>query len=26
MFFVGYADGLPKHKEMKDLQSLILWL
>ena len=23
MFFVGYADELPKNKEMKDLQSLI---
>jgi coenzyme F420-0:L-glutamate ligase / coenzyme F420-1:gamma-L-glutamate ligase len=26
MFFVGYADGVPKPKEMKDLQSLIKWL
>ena len=26
MFFVGYADGLPKQKEMKDLQSVIKWL
>jgi F420 biosynthesis protein FbiB-like protein len=23
MFFVGYADGLPKNKEMKDLEHLI---
>jgi coenzyme F420-0:L-glutamate ligase / coenzyme F420-1:gamma-L-glutamate ligase len=26
MFFVGYTDGLPRNKEMKDLQSLIKWL
>jgi F420 biosynthesis protein FbiB-like protein len=26
MFFVGYADELPKDKAMKDLQSLIKWL
>ena len=26
MFYVGYADGSPKPKEMKDLHSLIRWL
>jgi F420 biosynthesis protein FbiB-like protein len=26
MFFVGYADELPKEKAMKDIQSLIKWL
>jgi len=26
MFFIGYADELPKDKTMKDLQSLIKWL
>ena len=26
MFFVGYADGLPKPKEMKDLPGLVKWL
>lgn len=26
MFFLGYADGLPKDKAMKDLQSLIKWI
>ena len=26
MFFVGYADELPKDKAMKDSQSLIKWL
>jgi F420 biosynthesis protein FbiB-like protein len=26
MFFIGYADELPKDKVMKDLQSLIKWL
>lgn len=26
MFFIGYADGLPKQKEMKDLQSVVKWL
>jgi F420 biosynthesis protein FbiB-like protein len=26
MFFIGYADGFPKHKEMKDLQSMVKWL
>jgi coenzyme F420-0:L-glutamate ligase/coenzyme F420-1:gamma-L-glutamate ligase len=26
MFFIGYGDGLPKDKAMKDLQSLIKWL
>lgn len=26
MFFLGYADELPKEKAMKDLQSLIKWL
>jgi coenzyme F420-0:L-glutamate ligase/coenzyme F420-1:gamma-L-glutamate ligase len=26
MFFVGYVEGSPKDKEMKDLQSLIKWL
>jgi F420 biosynthesis protein FbiB-like protein len=26
MFFLGYANGLPKEKTMKDLQSLIKWL
>ena len=26
MFFIGYADVLPKDKAMKDLQSLIKWL
>jgi F420 biosynthesis protein FbiB-like protein len=26
LFFIGYADELPKDKEMKDLQSLIKWL
>jgi F420 biosynthesis protein FbiB-like protein len=26
MFFVGYADELPKDKAMKDFQSLIKWL
>ena len=26
MFFIGYADELPKEKPMKDLQSLIKWL
>jgi F420 biosynthesis protein FbiB-like protein len=26
MFFIGYADGLPKQKEMKDLQSVIEWI
>jgi len=23
MFFIGYADGMPKNKEMKDLQSVV---
>jgi F420 biosynthesis protein FbiB-like protein len=26
MFYVGYADGLPKNKEMKDMYNLIKWL
>jgi len=26
MFFIGYADELPKEKAMRDLQSLIKWL
>lgn len=26
MFFIGYADELPKNKQMKDLQGLIKWL
>jgi len=26
MFFIGYANELPKEKTMKDLQSLIKWL
>jgi F420 biosynthesis protein FbiB-like protein len=26
MFFIGYADELPKEKAMKELQSLIKWL
>ena len=26
MFFIGYADGLPKPKEMKEFQSVIKWL
>jgi F420 biosynthesis protein FbiB-like protein len=26
MFFIGYADELPKEKAMKDLQSLVKWL
>jgi F420 biosynthesis protein FbiB-like protein len=26
MFYVGYADELPKSKVMKDLSSLIIWL
>lgn len=26
MFFIGYADELPKDKAMKELQSLIKWL
>jgi F420 biosynthesis protein FbiB-like protein len=26
MFFIGYADELPKEKSMKDVQSLIKWL
>jgi F420 biosynthesis protein FbiB-like protein len=25
MFYVGFADKLPKYKEMKDLQSVIKW-
>jgi F420 biosynthesis protein FbiB-like protein len=26
MFYVGYAEGLPKTKEMKKIQSLIKWI
>ncbi len=26
MFFIGYAAGLPKQKEMKDLHSVIKWI
>jgi len=26
MFFIGYPAGLPKSKELKDLQSVIKWL
>jgi F420 biosynthesis protein FbiB-like protein len=26
MFYLGYPDGLPKEKAMKDLQGLIKWL
>ena len=26
MFFIGYADGLPRQKEMKDFKSVIKWL
>ena len=26
MFFLGYADGLPKHKEMKPLQGVLKWV
>jgi F420 biosynthesis protein FbiB-like protein len=26
MFYVGYADSLPKNKEMKEMQSLVKWV
>lgn len=26
MFFIGYADALPKQKEMKDLRSVVKWM
>jgi coenzyme F420-0:L-glutamate ligase / coenzyme F420-1:gamma-L-glutamate ligase len=26
MFFVGYADGSPKNKEMKELPNIVRWL
>jgi F420 biosynthesis protein FbiB-like protein len=26
VFFIGYADALPKQKEMKDLRSVVKWM